>query len=111
MWKQSKPSQPFPTSQNHVVQQRQNKAFDADTGHMYIETQVRTSARQHSDWIGEFKTPALVKSSKPNNQGARSLLNMASTSTIKQLRNLGSEHFSVIPWTAAKGIWEEIIAR
>ena len=115
MWKQSKSGQSgkpthLQAPRNRVLQTKE-KAFDVESGQIYTETQVRVASKQHSDWIGEFRTPSLLKPSRPNAQGARTLLDMAKTCTVKELRSLSSEHFMMLPWSAAKGIWEEVVAR
>jgi hypothetical protein len=112
MWKQSKQGEiPRAEDKKKPVQPAKTNHFDPETGQIYTEAQARIGSRYHSDWIGEFKAPSLIRNSQPNSHGARTLLDMAKTSTVKQLRSLSQEHLAVIPWCVARDIWTEVVAR
>ena len=116
MWKQSNNQsrypQQLPRSTRHKHAPPSSRPhYDIESGQVYTETQARVSSRHQSDWIGEFRTPSLVKPTLPNSDGARKLGDTAQTATIKQLRSLSSEHLATVPWAVAKTLWEEIIAR
>ena len=84
------------------------RRFDVDSGLVYSEVEVRFNRKQHSDWIGEAKTPALVKKPRPNEIGARSLADMAIIKVATQFRGLTPGHFESVPWDLAKKIWDEL---
>lgn len=112
MWRAAKNEQPRAAlSQSSRRQQPPLTAYDQDTGQMYTETQVRTVSRHHTDWIGEFKTPSLVKATRRTEDGTQRLFTIAVNAVVKQLRALDRDHFVNIPWNAAKAIWDEVIAR
>jgi len=83
--------------------------FDAESGQVYQETEVRFNRRQHSDWIGEYKMPALLKRPRSNEDGPRSLFDMAKIKIARQVRRMGTEHLANVPWEVAEKIWEEIV--
>jgi len=83
--------------------------FDAESGQVYQETEVRFNKRQHSDWIGEYKTPALLKRSRSNEDGPRSLFDMTKIKVARQVRGMGAQHLADVPWEVAEKIWEEIV--
>ena len=113
MWKHSNKVKPSRTETRpiSVHQAYQTQTFDVESGQVYTESHARVGSRHHSDWIGELKTPSLVKPVPLNPEGARSLLQMARTCVIKQVRSLNYDHLSMIPWSIAQDIWEEILAR
>jgi hypothetical protein len=85
--------------------------FDDESGQMYTETYARVRSRHHSDWIGELKTPSLVRrSQRTNDTGARSLAAIATSQVTNQFRYLTAAHFKNVPWTAALGIWSRILS-
>ena len=84
--------------------------FDPESGQVYSEMEVRPSRNKHSNWIGELKTPSLVKKVRPNEHGARSLADMTRIKIVGQLKNLTSEHFATIPWLMAEMIWEQLLS-
>ncbi|RMZ88014.1 hypothetical protein DV736_g4756, partial [Chaetothyriales sp. CBS 134916] len=88
---------------------RQQAGFDAESGQVFTETSVSVGSRQHSDWTGELKTPLLLKKSRPNASGARSLAGTARTKVIRNFRCLTPEHFASIPWDVAQKIWQEVV--
>lgn len=89
-----------------VVQQK----YDAETGQMFSEVEVRVNRKQYSDWIREPKTRSLVKKPRSNEHGARSLADMARIKVASQFRNLDPEHFETIPWSVAEKVWEQLLS-
>lgn len=106
-----RPAPPRPQDRITRKLQKGAKGFDIESGQVYLESHVRVGPRHHSDWIGELKTPSLAKAIYPSPEGARTLLDQAKLCAIKQVRDLRHEHFAMIPWSIARGIWEEIVAR
>jgi hypothetical protein len=79
---------------------------------MYSEAQIPVNKRQHSDWIGELRTPSTAIKPYPNKGvGARSLARMASIKLAYSFRGLTRDHFAEIPWALAEIIWEEVVVR
>ena len=86
----------------------QIQSYDVHSGQVFTEIEVHGSKRQRSDWIGELKTPNLVKKKLPNANGARSLFDMAKGTVTRQMRGLSSHQLSEIPWEIAEQVWKEI---
>ncbi|OAG44123.1 hypothetical protein AYO21_01580 [Fonsecaea monophora] len=86
------------------------RKFDAESGQVYSEIEVRPNRSKYVDWIGEPKTPNLVKKPPPNSIGARSLGAMARTKVASQFRNLTPEHFATVPWAIAQKVWEQLLS-
>ena len=86
-----------------------SQKYDVHSGQVFNEIEVHASKRQRSDWIGEFKTPNLVKKTLPNANGARSLFDMAKGTVARQMRGLNSHHLADIPWEIVEQIWNEIM--
>ncbi|EXJ84951.1 hypothetical protein A1O3_05626 [Capronia epimyces CBS 606.96] len=84
--------------------------YDPESGQVYSEIEVRFNRRQYSDWIGEPKTPALVKKPRPNEHGARSLADMAKVKVATQFQNLTPDHFAAVPWSIAERVWNQLVA-
>ena len=84
--------------------------FDPETGQVFTDTEIRFSRKQHSDWICENKTPGLFKTHQPpNDDGARSLFDMAKNKVARNFRSLGVAHFSEgISWEVAEQLWKEL---
>ncbi len=112
MWKQSERSK-LPRSQGRKSGSLPSgaKTFDAETGQVYTESQVRVGSKHYTDWLRELKTPSLIKPISLSAEGTRTLLDTAKICVIKQVRSLNQEHFSMVPWSIAQCIWEEIVAR
>lgn len=90
------------------------RKYDAESGQVYSEMEVYVNRRQNSDWIGEPRTPSLIRkaaASPLNGKGARSLADMAKRKTATQFRNLTAEHFSTVPWPVAEKVWKELLDR
>jgi hypothetical protein len=86
--------------------------YDTSTGQMFSEAQVAVKKRQHSDWIGELRTPSTATKAYPNKGvGARSLARMASIKLAYNFRSLTADHFDEIPWALAEVVWEEVVVR
>jgi hypothetical protein len=85
-----------------------SQTYDVHTGQVFKEIEVHASKRQRSDWIGEFKTPNLVKKRQSNATGPRSLFDMAKGTVARHMRGLSSHHLSGIPWEIAEQVWNEI---
>lgn len=83
--------------------------FDAESGQVFVEHEVPFK-KQHSDWIGEPKSPSLLKKQNPNGHGARSLADMAKIKVALSFSTLSSEHFAAIPWALAERVWEELVS-
>jgi hypothetical protein len=86
------------------------KKFDAESGQVYAEVEVRINKKQFSDWVGETKNPAPMKRPRPNESGARSLAQMAKYKVATQFRSLSPEHFTALPWAMADDIWRELLS-
>jgi hypothetical protein len=86
----------------------QIQRYDVHTGQVFKEIEVPAKKRQSSDWIGELKTPSLVKKRLPNTDGARSLFDMAKGIVARQMRSISSHHLSDIPWGIVEQVWNEI---
>jgi hypothetical protein len=86
-----------------------NQTYDVHSGQVFKEVRVQASKRQRSDWIGEFKTPNLVRGRLPNANGARSLFEMAKSTVAQQMRGLNSRHLSDVPWEIVEQVWNEVI--
>jgi hypothetical protein len=86
-----------------------NQTYDVHSGQVFKEVKVHANKRQRSDWIGEFKTPNLVRERLPNANGARSLFEMAKGTAAEQMRSLSSRHLSDIPWEIVEQVWNEVI--
>jgi hypothetical protein len=87
----------------------QSQTYNVNTGQVFKETEINASKRQGSDWIGELKTPNLVKKRLPNASGARSLFDMAKGTVVRQMRGIRSQHLSDIPWEIAEQVWNEVM--
>src|SRR2546421_10423628 len=87
----------------------QSHTYDIHTGQVFNETEIKTSKRQASDWIGEFLTPNLVKTRLTNAIGARSLFETAKGTVARQMRGISSQHLSDIPWEIAEQVWMEVV--
>ena len=86
-------------------------AYDHESGQMYEEQTVRLTSRKHSDWIGEYKTPSLIKRSVPNDgHGTRSLVDSMVIQLAGLSRSLTEEHFETIPWCLGEKIWLRVLA-
>lgn len=85
-----------------------NQAYDVHTGQVFSEVEVPVSKKQSSDWIGELKTPGLVKSRLANARGARSLFDMAKTTVTRHIRSIHSHYLAEVPWEIAEQIWNEV---
>ncbi|EXJ85727.1 hypothetical protein A1O1_06095 [Capronia coronata CBS 617.96] len=96
-----------PTSPPRPVVERK---YDAESGQVYSEVEVRFNRKQYFDWIGEPKTPGLIKKSRPNEHGARSLADMAVVKVAKLLPRLTPEHFAAVPWAIAEKVWKQVLA-
>lgn len=82
--------------------------YDRESGLSYTEYEVSASQRRHTDWIGELKTPSLVRKSNANESGARSLRDVAASLCAKEMRNFTPEHLAFVPWAISERIWQEI---
>ncbi|KIY02629.1 uncharacterized protein Z520_01094 [Fonsecaea multimorphosa CBS 102226] len=102
-------SGPYGSAQNRPVPTIVQK-FDAESGQVYSEVEVRPNRNKYSDWIGEPKTPGLVKKPRPNPNGARSLAAMARTKVATEFRNLTPEHFATVPWPIAQKVWDQLLS-
>jgi hypothetical protein len=114
MWKAGKSKQvwgPKPRYRPIWIQDLPETSFDYETGQQYTETQVPVASKRAIDWIGEFKTPKLVRPIERKEEGTQRLFTIAVGAVVKQLRALDAQHFSSIPWDAAKVIWDEVVAR
>ena len=69
---------------------------------------MHVSKKQGSDWIGELKTPAIVKNKRSNENGARRLFDMTKAVVAREMRGVECDHFAGIPWRVAEQIWAEI---
>lgn len=87
----------------------QSQTYNVNTGQVFKETEINASKRHGSDWIGELKTPNLVKKSLPNASGARSLFDMAKGTVARQMRGIRSQHLSDIPLEIAEQVWNEVM--
>lgn len=85
-----------------------SQTFDVHSGQVFKQVEVHINKRQRSDWIGELKTPNLVKKRLPNAEGPRSLLDMAKGAVVRHMRSLSAHHLAGIPWEIAEQIWNEI---
>ena len=94
-----------PTHRNS--KEHYGSGFDAESGQVFTETVVAVRGRQHSDWIGQLKTPSLSKKATPNTKGARSLIAMATAKIIAEVRDLSKEHFQSLPVALAKEVWHK----
>ncbi|KAL2416716.1 hypothetical protein ABEF95_000300 [Exophiala dermatitidis] len=86
------------------------RKYDPDSGQVYSETEVRFTRKPYSDWIGEPRTPALTKKSRPNAYGARSLADMAKIKVATQFQGLSPDHFGSVPWSMAERIWKQLLS-
>jgi hypothetical protein len=113
MWKAGKRKQVWASkSKNRPfwVSDLPETSFDYETGQQYTETQVPVAAKRTIDWVGEYKDPFLVRPIKRNEDGPQRLFTIAVNAVVKQLRHLGPEHFSSIPWDAARVMWDGVVA-
>ena len=86
-----------------------NQTYDVHSGQVFKEVEVHANKRQRSDWIGELKTPNLVRERLPNANGARSLFEMAKGAVAQQMRSLSSRHLSDVPWEIVEQVWNEVV--
>jgi hypothetical protein len=86
-------------------------AYDAESGQMFTEHSVQVRSRQHSDWIGELRTPSLAKKAGASDQtGARSLVDATIIMIAEKLfRDLTADHFVNVPWTLVERVWEHVL--
>ncbi|KIX06807.1 uncharacterized protein Z518_04783 [Rhinocladiella mackenziei CBS 650.93] len=84
--------------------------FDSESGQVFSEIEVPLNRKQYSDWIGEPKTPALVKKPPRNGAGARSLAEMAIIKIALEFRVLNADHFTHIPWAMAQRVWNDVLS-
>jgi hypothetical protein len=85
--------------------------YDASSGQVFSQVSVSIARRNNSDWIGEYKTPSLLK--KPNyrhDHGARSLQDMAKAQVARSMRSLTPDHLRDVPWAVAERLWDEILS-
>jgi hypothetical protein len=90
---------------------RSGEKYDEDSGQVYHETRIIVSKHQGFDWIGEFKTPNLVKMPEPNARGSRSLRDSAMVIVVRHIRSLTPSHLTGIPWSIGEDIWAKIVER
>lgn len=99
-----------PTRVAHVSAPAIERRYDAESGQVYSEMEVHFNRRQNSDWIGEPRTPSLIRRAAPHHgKGARSLVDMAKNKIATQFRNLTEEHFLTVPWSVAEKVWKELL--
>lgn len=85
--------------------------YDEASGQVFAESSVRISKQHGSDWIGEYKTPSLLKKAAYlNPNGARSLQDIAKTQVARNIRSLTPDHFRDMPWAVAEKLWDEIVS-
>jgi hypothetical protein len=97
---------------SHPRRQVPSAAYDAESGQMFTEHSVQVRSRQHSDWIGELRTPSFAKKAGPSDQtGTRSLVDAAVIMIAEKLfRDLTPDHFINVPWPLAGRVWEHVLA-
>lgn len=86
------------------------KSFDAESGQIYQEVEVVFNKKHSSNWIGELKTPEIVKRLKPAGTGSPSLLEMAKNKCVGEFHDFTPQHFEVIPWSLASDMWNKIVS-
>jgi hypothetical protein len=85
--------------------------FDVSSGQVFSESSVRVAKQHGSDWIGEYKTPSLLKKAAHHNiHGSRSLQSMAKAQVARNMRSITPEHLRDMPWAVAEKLWEEIVS-
>lgn len=85
--------------------------YDELSGQVFSESSVRISKHHGSDWIGEYKTPSLLKKAAHRNpSGARSLQEIAKTQVARNMRSLTPDHLRDMPWAVAEKLWYEIVS-
>lgn len=90
-----------------------SKRYDYDvlSGQVFTESSVRIAKKHGSDWIGEYKTPSLLKISAHRNElGTRTLQKTTITQLARNMRSLTPDHLRGVPWGVAEKLWDEIIA-
>lgn len=96
----------------HIPEPKFERKYDAESGQVYSQTEISFSRRQYSNWIGEPRTPSLVRKSAPvAGKGARSLADMARNKLASQFHSLTAEHFVAVPWHLAEEVWKELLDR
>lgn len=83
--------------------------YDRDSGLTYDEFEV-SAARGASTWITDYKTPSIVRTRvRPNDeQGARSLVDMALTKLGLESQQLTSKALELLPWVIGEQIWKRV---
>lgn len=103
------------TGARRIHAEQRNRAtaqtFDHESGQIYNETEVYVGKRFNSDWIGEYRSPNVLKKPGPNQHGARSLFEMAKLTVADEMRSLNSEHLAVVPWSLGKQLWNQVVSR
>ena len=90
-----------------------SKRYDYDplSGQTFAESSVRVAKHQNSDWIGEYKTPSLLKrGAHYHDHGARPLQDMAKAQVARKMRGINPEHLRSMPWSMAEKVWEELVS-
>ena len=97
-----------PSHEGHPLS---GQKYDHDFGQIFHDTEVNAPRRQRSDWIGELKTPRIVKQRRPNDRGARRLFDIAIKTVARQTRSLSPVHLADVPWSAAEKVYDEITTK
>jgi hypothetical protein len=85
--------------------------YDDASGQVFAESSIRISRQHGSDWIGEYKTPSLLKKTTPRNAyAARSLQEIANAQVARNMRSLTPDHLRDMPWAVAEKLWDEIVS-
>ena len=85
--------------------------YDVLSGQVFTESSVRIAKKHGSDWIGEYKTPSLLKKSAPRNElGTRTLQKTTITQLAHNMRSLTPDHLRGVPWGVVEKLWNEIIS-
>ena len=90
-----------------------SKRYDYDplSGQIFTESSARVAKHRNSDWIGEYKTPSLVRrGAYHHDHGARPLLDVAKAHLARNMRSITPDHLRNVPWVVAEKLWEEIVA-
>jgi hypothetical protein len=85
--------------------------YDTESGQVYMERTVRVKKKPKTNWINEYKTPALVKRHRPNREGAASLFDMARVKVAREMGNLTADHLEGMPLSIGRKVWDEVEAR
>lgn len=89
--------------------QAREKAYDHDSGVVYLESRTSVPKKQAYDWIGESRNRRTRIRWPKSGLGTHSLVELAIRSIVKNIRGLTPDHLYEVHWSLAERIWDHIV--